>query len=97
MTKQLDSIKKNETKSEKSKKSLDVKVSRLLASAPSSPKLQTVTSEIQETVEKCARRSKSCLEGSKVRCTITSERLAQLRKTVENAVKEHKVFTIKGE
>ncbi|KAH1013676.1 hypothetical protein HUJ04_002640 [Dendroctonus ponderosae] len=78
------------------KKNLDAQLSRLLSSAPSSPKLQTVTPEIQKTIDKCARRSKSCLEGSKVRCTITSERLAQLRKTVENAVKEHRIFSIKG-
>ncbi|XP_050309337.1 tubulin glycylase 3A-like isoform X2 [Anthonomus grandis grandis] len=71
-------------------------VSRLVVSAPSSPKVKTVTPEIRETIEKCARRSKSCLEGSKIRCTITSERLAQLRKTVEGAVKEHKIFSIKG-
>ncbi|KAH1024427.1 hypothetical protein HUJ05_003912 [Dendroctonus ponderosae] len=77
------------------KKNLDAQLSRLLSSAPSSPKLQTVTPEIQKTIDKCARRSKSCLEGSKVRCTITSERLAQLRKTVENAVKEHRIFSIK--
>lgn len=76
---------------------LDQKVSRLLASAPSTPKLHTITPEVQQTIEKCtARRSKSCLDGSKVRCTITSERLAQLRKTVENAMKEHRIFSIKG-
>ncbi|XP_066137848.1 tubulin glycylase 3A-like isoform X1 [Euwallacea fornicatus] len=77
-------------------KALEAKVSRLLASAPSSPKLQAVTPEIQETIDKCARRSKSCLEGGKIRCTITSERLAQLKKNVENAVRDHRIFSIKG-
>ncbi|XP_076269172.1 tubulin glycylase 3A-like isoform X2 [Rhynchophorus ferrugineus] len=73
------------------------KVSRLLSSAPSSPKpQQTVTADIRETVEKCTRRSKTCIEGNKHKCTITSDRLAQLRKTVENAIKEHKIFSIKG-
>ncbi|KAL1490565.1 hypothetical protein ABEB36_013236 [Hypothenemus hampei] len=79
-------------------KSLETKMNRPPLSAPSSPKLQTVTPEIQETIEKCTKRSKSCLlEGSsKVRCTITSERLAQLKRTVDNALREHRVFSIKG-
>lgn len=34
--------------------------------------------------------------ASKYKCTITSERLAQLKKIVEDAVKDHKIFTIKG-
>lgn len=32
----------------------------------------------------------------KYKCTITSERLAQLKRIIEEAVKDHKVFTIKG-
>lgn len=43
------------------------------------------------------RRSTTSLEDiRKYKCTITSDRLAQLKKNVENAVKEHKTFTIKG-
>lgn len=41
------------------------------------------------------RRSNTSIEG-KYRCAVTSERLAQLRKMVETAIREHKVFTIKG-
>ncbi|GJQ82798.1 hypothetical protein Trydic_g13501 [Trypoxylus dichotomus] len=33
--------------------------------------------------------------NNKYKCTITSERLAQLKRIVENAVKDRKIFTIK--
>ncbi|XP_030761427.1 tubulin glycylase 3A-like isoform X2 [Sitophilus oryzae] len=89
---------KNNEKEEKNKENelTMEKLNRLVSSAPSSPKLQTVTAEIQETVDRCTRRSKTCLESTKYKCTITSDRLAQLRKTVENATKEHRTFSIKG-
>lgn len=41
------------------------------------------------------RRSNTSIEGQ-FRCAVTSDRLNQLRKTVEMAVREHKTFTIKG-
>ncbi|RZC31981.1 tubulin glycylase 3A-like, partial [Asbolus verrucosus] len=66
-------------------------VSPLVVSAPSSPK-HTIKSDTSSDVMK---RSNSCIEN-KYKCTITSERLTRLRKIVETAVKEHKVFTIKG-
>lgn len=70
----------------------DITVAPLAASAPSSPKHRAVAAVTSSEVMK---RSNSCIEN-KYKCTITSERLARLRKTVENAVKDHKVFTIKG-
>lgn len=54
-----------------------------------------ITPQIQQTVENL-RRSTTSLEG-KFKCTITSERLTQLKKVVENSIREHKIFTIKGE
>ncbi|KAJ8979034.1 hypothetical protein NQ317_003137 [Molorchus minor] len=83
---------KNDTNQEPDKKSIDV--SSLVSSAPSSSKLRTVTSEIQKTIEDCSKRSTSV--ENKYRITITSERLAQLKKIVEDAIKNHKVFSIKG-
>lgn len=41
-------------------------------------------------------RTTSSTDTSRYKCTITSDRLAQLKKIVEDAVKEHRVFTIKG-
>lgn len=73
----------------------NVDVTSLVSSAPSSSKIRTVTAEIQETINKCTKRSNSYIEN-KYKCTITSERLAQLRKIVENATRDHKVFSIKG-
>ncbi|KYB27443.1 Tubulin glycylase 3A-like Protein [Tribolium castaneum] len=68
-----------------------IMVSPLVASAPSSPKHGIAP----ETSAEGMKRSNSCIEN-KYKCTITSERLSRLRKIVETAVKEHKVFTIKG-
>ncbi|XP_018580240.1 tubulin glycylase 3A-like [Anoplophora glabripennis] len=73
----------------------NLEVTSLVSSAPSSSKIRTVTAEIQETINKCTKRSNSYIEN-KYKCTITSERLAQLRKIVENATRDHKVFSIKG-
>ncbi|CAG9767549.1 unnamed protein product [Ceutorhynchus assimilis] len=89
---------KNENEEEPAdlKKKLDHKVSRLVASAPTSPKLALEPTENPQAIEKCPRRSKSCLDGSKIRAAISSERLAQLRKNVEGAMREHKIFSIKG-
>lgn len=42
------------------------------------------------------RSTTSIEDAKKYKCTITSERLAQLKKNVETAIKEHKTFTIKG-
>lgn len=43
------------------------------------------------------RRSTTSLEDiRKYKCNITSDRLAQLKKIVETAIREHKTFTIKG-
>lgn len=41
------------------------------------------------------KRSNTSIEGQ-FRCAVTSERLNQLKKTVEAAIREHKTFTIKG-
>lgn len=41
------------------------------------------------------KRSNTSIEGQ-FRCAVTSERLNQLKKTVETAIREHKTFTIKG-
>ncbi|XP_068903412.1 tubulin glycylase 3A-like isoform X3 [Tenebrio molitor] len=68
-----------------------IMVSPLVASAPSSPKHTTAPDSSSEVMK----RSNSCIEN-KYKCTITSERLSRLRKIVETAVKDHKVFTIKG-
>lgn len=68
-----------------------IMVSPMAASAPSSPKKSTILESGSETIK----RSSSCVEN-KYKCTITSERLSRLRKIVETAVKEHKIFTIKG-
>ncbi|XP_060518271.1 tubulin glycylase 3A-like isoform X2 [Cylas formicarius] len=69
------------------------KISGLVSSAPATPKQTEPTPDVPQ--DRCARRSKTCLE-SKYRCAITSERLVQLRKTVESAAKDHKVFSIRG-
>lgn len=53
------------------------------------------TIKVQQIVNNCMRRSTTSLDG-KAKCTVTSERLAQLRKTVETAIREHKTFTIRG-
>lgn len=54
-----------------------------------------VTSQVQQIVNNCMRRSTTSLDG-KTKVTVTSERLAQLRKIVETAIKEHKTFTVRG-
>lgn len=68
-------------------------VTPLIASAPLN--CRTVTSDIQLTINNCVKRSNSCIEN-KYKCVITSERLNQLRKIVENAVNQQKVFTVRG-
>ena len=40
--------------------------------------------------------SSSTTDIAKFRCSITSERLAELKKIVEEAARDHRVFTIKG-
>lgn len=61
------------------------------------------TSRSQSVVNKDDTHDKSPYRGtsssehtSKYKNFITSERLAQLRKIVEEAIKEHRVFTIRG-
>ncbi|KAJ8954421.1 hypothetical protein NQ318_011096, partial [Aromia moschata] len=82
-----------DTDQENDKNPIDI--SSLVSSAPSSSKIRTVTPEIQKTIEDCSKRSASSVEN-KYRITITSERLAQLKKIVEEAIKNHHVFTIKA-
>lgn len=41
------------------------------------------------------RRSHTSIEGQ-FKCAVSSDRLNQLKKIVETAIKEHKTFTIKG-
>lgn len=72
-----------------------IDVTPLISSAPSSSKVRTVPLDIQQTINNLSRRSNSCVE-SKYKCSITSERLSQLRKIVENATRDHRVYTIKG-
>lgn len=59
-------------------------------SAPLASKLTTVQEEKIST-----KRSNSFIEN-KYKVVIGSERLAQLRKLVETAIRDHKVFTIRG-
>lgn len=68
-----------------------------VSSAPSSSKVYAVTPEIQQTITLCCNRKSNSFVENKYKCTITSERLAQLKKLVDTAVKDHKVFTIKGQ
>ncbi|CAH0556926.1 unnamed protein product [Brassicogethes aeneus] len=63
-------------------------------SAPASAKPQP-PQENQQNLETCSKRSNSCLEN-KYKLTITSERLQQLKKIVDTAIREHRVFSIKG-
>ncbi|KAJ8920803.1 hypothetical protein NQ315_004944 [Exocentrus adspersus] len=91
----MKSDEENINKNKNNENGITINVTSLVSSAPSSSKVRTVTAEIQETINKCTRRSTSCIEN-KYKCTITSERLAQLRKLVENATRDHKVFSIKG-
>lgn len=67
-----------------------------VCSAPSSTKNYAVTPEIQQTIILCANKKSNSFVENKYRCTITSDRLAQLKKTVDVAVRDHKVFSIKG-
>lgn len=58
------------------------------------------TTCLNATLDSCVkvegvRRSNTSIEGH-FRCAVTSERLNQLKKIVETAVREHKTFTIKG-
>lgn len=63
----------------------------------SAPPIQcrAVTSDIQLTINNCMNRSNSAV-GSKYKGVITSERLGQMKKLVENAAANGKVFTIRG-
>ncbi|XP_018320480.1 tubulin glycylase 3A-like [Agrilus planipennis] len=54
----------------------------------------SITPEIQEIIDKCMQNKKP--EENKNKLVITSEKLTELRKNVENAIKERKTFTIKG-
>ncbi|XP_044752712.1 tubulin glycylase 3A-like isoform X2 [Coccinella septempunctata] len=65
-----------------------------VSSAPPVPS-RAVTSDIQLTIHNCINRSNSCV-GSKYKGVITSERLGQLKKMVENAATNGKIFTIRG-
>ncbi|KAI4466490.1 hypothetical protein MML48_3g00012991 [Holotrichia oblita] len=55
-----------------------------------------VNATAQQLADNIFRTNSSLDTASKYKCTITSERLAQLKKVVEDAVKDHKIFTIKG-
>ncbi|KAK9888860.1 hypothetical protein WA026_001081 [Henosepilachna vigintioctopunctata] len=65
-----------------------------ITSAPPAP-CRTVTSDIQLTINNCIKRSNSCVE-SKYKGVISSERLTQLKRTVENASAAGKIFSIRG-
>lgn len=67
-----------------------------VCSAPSGTKIYAVTPEIQQTISLCSNRKSNSFVENKYKCTITSERLGQLKKIVDAAVRDHKVFTIKG-
>ncbi|VEN43993.1 unnamed protein product [Callosobruchus maculatus] len=66
----------------------------VVSSAPNT-KASTVTPDIQQIVHDCTKKSNSFVEN-KYKITITSERLLQLRRLVECATKDHKVFTIRA-
>lgn len=74
----------------------EIKRPTTVCSAPSSTKIYAVTPEIQQTISLCANKKSNSFVENRYKCTITSDRLAQLKKIVDTAVKDHKVFTIKG-
>lgn len=65
--------------------------SQTVTSAPP----QSVSGSKQNVNGENVRRTNSSTE-TKIRCTIPSERLIQLRKSVDEAIRDHKTFTVKG-
>lgn len=55
----------------------------------------SLSNEVNNKVISITKRTNSN-ENNKYQLTITSERLAELKKKVEEALKDHKTFTIKG-
>lgn len=74
----------------------DINRPSTVCSAPSSTKTYAVTPEIQQTITLCCNKKANSFVENKYKCAITSERLGQLKKIVDGAVRDHKVFTIKG-
>lgn len=74
----------------------DINRPSTVCSAPSSTKIHAVTAEIQQTITLCYNKKANSFVENKYKCTINSERLMQLKKIVDAAVRDHKVFTIKG-
>lgn len=74
---------------------MGTRITPLVATSCDSSTHNIVSTEVQQIVNTCLRRSTTSLDG-KVKCAVSSDRLTQLRKIVETAIREHKTFTIKG-
>ncbi|XP_019868015.2 tubulin glycylase 3A [Aethina tumida] len=89
----LDKVTKNVKRDINDDLNIELPDKKELQGAPSSAKL--TGTDGPGAFEAMNKRSNSVVEN-KYKITITSERLCQLKKTVDTAVKEHKIFTMRG-
>lgn len=90
----LDKVTKNVKRDINDDLNIELPDKKELQGAPSSAKL--TGTDGPGAFEAMNKRSNSVVEN-KYKITITSERLCQLKKTVDTAVKEHKIFTMRGQ
>lgn len=81
-------MRSSESSSVKLAKAKEATIKALLLSAPNNGSKLSVSDSL--------RRSSSSIENKVRSAIISSERLTQLRKCVDDAIREHKTFTIKG-